>query len=153
MTTMQRVKRKRVRSKRSSSRQSHSKGAKQSLRTWFYSVLEPLAYLFTLIFIFTIPFEKMLEIDGIGTISRLVGLPLLGGWGLVLLVKHNFRRFSAFHWFSLLYVAICGLSYFWSLSAEGTEIMFGTYVQLYLVSLFIWFGLNSEKRCVQAFMV
>ena len=116
-----------------------------------YGVLEPLAYLFTLVFILTIPLEKILEFEGLGTISRLAGLPLICAWVLALIIRFNLRSFSAFHWFSLLYVVICGLSYFWSFTAEGTEILFKSYLQLYLVAVFMWVGLNTETRCVQAF--
>lgn len=127
-----------------------SSSRRTGLRVSAHSKLEPLAYLFVLVFIFTIPFEKTLEIDGIGTISKLAGAPLLGLWALVLILKPRFRKVTAFHGFCLLYVAICGFSYFWSLSAENTGILFRIYVQLYLLILFMWFGLNTERRCVQA---
>ncbi len=117
---------------------------------WLHSRFEPLAYWLTLIYIFTIPFEKMYEIEGVGTISRLAGIPLLGLWLFVIVLKPNIRKLTAFHWCSLLYVAICGMSFFWSVSEDRTSVTFLTYVQLYLVTLFIWFALNNDKRCFWA---
>jgi O-antigen ligase len=109
-----------------------------------------LAYLFTLIYIFTIPFENALLVEGIGSVSRAAGIPILALWVLLLVLKQQVRVFVPFFAFSLLFIIWCSFSLLWGQHPDIVTLFLFTYVQLFLASFFIWLTLNDKTRCIRA---
>jgi O-antigen ligase len=104
-----------------------------------------LAYAALWIFVFTVPWEDVLVIPGLGAVSRLTGMLALGLAMLAAVVNGRVRRWHLLHVAALLFVI-------WSGSAvlifELKEIptKFWTYVQLFLVLWMIWELAPSRKR-------
>ena len=118
-----------------------------------YQLIFPLAYLFTLVYIFTVPFENAIVIEGIGSISRVVGILIFGMWILLLLLKQSIRIFPPFFIFSALFVVWCSFALLWSRNPDVVKFFLFTYIQLFMASYFIWLTLNDKKRCVMALLV
>ena len=63
-----------------------------------------IAYAALWIFIFSVPWENVIVIPGLGAISRLTGMVALAMTVLAALVTGRFRRWQAFHIAALLFV-------------------------------------------------
>ncbi|MGH7527656.1 MAG: O-antigen ligase family protein, partial [Gemmatimonadales bacterium] len=109
------------------------------------------AYVALWIFIFALPWENMIVITGVGTISRLMGMFALGGAVLAAMVTGRLRRWRLFHVSALLFVIWSG----WNIyrgeiyrlaDHERTMSKFETYVQLFLVLWMIWELAPSIQR-------
>ena len=97
-----------------------------------------LAYAALWVFIFAVPWENIIVIPGIGTISRLMGMVALGFAVLAALMSGRLRRPQPFHVAALLFVICAGIGVFRTVD-EGRAIgKFGTYLQLLVVLWMIW---------------
>ena len=105
------------------------------------------AYLATLVYLFSIPIEKAFEVEGIGTISRALGVPLLALWMIALLLNPMYLRAHKFFVATALFVIWIGLTRYWAISPESSDFFLQTYIQLFLSSLCIWLALTNEVKC------
>ena len=103
------------------------------------------AYAALWLFVFSVPWEDVVVISGLGAISRLTGIVALGLALLAAVVSGRFRRWDLLHIAALLYVLL----------AVITVLVFGfetipkklwTYLQLLLVLWMIWELAPSRKR-------
>ena len=104
-----------------------------------------LAYAALCVFTFALPWENLIVIPGIGTISRLTGLIAFGLTLLATVVSGRFRRWHAFHISAVLFVA---LSVAFLLVNAGSKLPYklGTYVQLVVVLWVVWELAPSRQR-------
>jgi O-antigen ligase len=110
-----------------------------------------LAYAALWVFTFAVPWENIIVIPGLGTISKLMGIIALGFALLASLVTGRLRRLQSFHLAALLFVVWAGLSVFRT-GDEGRAITkFLTYFQLLLVLWMIW-ELATTLRRVQGLL-
>src|SRR4051812_35063591 len=107
-----------------------------------------LAYAALWVFIFAVPWENVIVIPGLGTISKLMGIIALGFAVLASLVTGRLRRPQYFHLAALLFVVWAGLSVFRTGDEPLAISKFTTYFQLLLVLWMIW-ELTSTFRRVQ----
>lgn len=97
-----------------------------------------LAYAALWVFVFAVPWENIIVITGIGTISRLLGMVALILAGLAALVSARVRRLKGFHISALLFVVWAGVGAFRTVDEKHAMIKAGTYLQLLLVLWMIW---------------
>lgn len=95
-------------------------------------------YICAVLFIFTIPMEKVIDLPGAGSLSRIVGLLTAGLWLLSLIQRRRMRSITAFHVLFFLFVLWNGASYFWSLEGERSLERISTWAQLAILVLIVW---------------
>jgi O-antigen ligase len=110
-----------------------------------------LAYAALWMFVFSVPWENVIAIPGVGAISRLFGMVALGLAVLAALVAGRVRRWRAFHVAALLFVIWSGCSVL-LFQMEVVPKKFYTYVQLFLVLWMIWELAPSAQRARGLFM-
>ena len=97
------------------------------------------------IFIFSVPWENVITISGLGAISRLTGAVALGLALLVAIVSGRFRRWQAFHIAALLFVIWAGLSVV-IFGMPQVPKKFWTYIQLFVVVWMMWELAPTRQR-------
>lgn len=102
------------------------------------SSMRLITYWLSLGMIFIIPWENVIYLESVGTISRAAGLLVAGFWILTVLVTGCFRRLHAFHLAALAFVLWNGISVAWSLETEVTLGLAMTYFQLFAMVLILW---------------
>lgn len=107
-----------------------------------------MAFSLTLALVFTIPWEDSVQVSGVGTISRAVGLLAAVLWLAQILGTGRLRPPDRFHAAVLLLVVWNGLTMFWSLNPVATITGFSTYVQLFVLLLMMW-ELFTTQRAVE----
>lgn len=105
-----------------------------------------LAFRLSLLLIFTIPWEAIVELPGIGTISRMIGLALVVPWFVLATNVNNHRRLDRFHGAFFLLVVWMGLTVYWSLDPGRSFSGFVTYTQLFVMLLVLWELMDSQER-------
>lgn len=108
---------------------------KEQASGWF--TIRTAALWLSLVFIFVLPLENAVYLPGLGRISKVVGLGLLGIWLLAVLTG-RFRRLFPVHLVMLLFVLWNGLTVFWSFNIDRTVESFLTYLQLLVMVFIIW---------------
>ena len=109
------------------------------------------AFSFLWLFVFTMAWENIVLIPGIGTVGRLVGL-LAFGVGLLAVVDHGrVRNLTAAHrWLALFVIWGC-FTCLWSSSLERTQVEALTYLQL-LAMIWIFRQLASSEQRQRSLM-
>ena len=102
-------------------------------------------------FVFALPWENVIVIPGVGTISRLAGMLALGMALLAAVVSGRFRRWRLFQTAALLFVIwtawnTYGGGYGFTGDYEMTTYRFRTYVQLLAVLWMVWELAPTERR-------
>ena len=83
--------------------------------------------------IFAIPWENVLTIEGVGTLSRIIGLGAAGAGLLAAVLGGGVRRPGPLLWTATAFAAWNGLSLFWTIDAELSMLRVFTYAQLLLL--------------------
>jgi O-antigen ligase/polysaccharide polymerase Wzy-like membrane protein len=96
------------------------------------------AYAALWLFCFAVPWENVVAVPGVGTISRLMGMVALGFALMATVVSARVRRLQFFHVAALLFVICAGLGVFRSPDEPRAISKFLTYFQLLLVLWMIW---------------
>jgi O-antigen ligase len=111
--------------------------------------MRKVAYILSLILIFTIPWEDAFTSAVFGSITRLIGLITLGVWLVAILLTGRFRRLHIFHLLVLFFVLWNIASAFWTHSLDETTRYIKTYVQLAILSWIIW-DLYTTSKALKA---
>jgi O-antigen ligase len=90
------------------------------------------------LFTCTIPFEKSVEIAGVGSISKLAGLVAAAFGVLAVVLSRRVRMPGASLILAAAFVAWSAVSRFWSLSPADTQERAGTYAPLLLIAALCW---------------
>ena len=109
-----------------------------------------------LVFIFTIPWENMLVIPGIGTISRLAGMLAFAMGLIAFLLQPQLRNMKLFHVLFLTFVMYSAVSYGWSLDHALSMERINSYLQLVLFVWLIWQFVETEQHvlfCGQSYVL
>jgi O-antigen ligase len=109
------------------------------------------AYATLWVFVFSIPWENVLVIPGVGAVTRLTGLLAAAIAGLAIVASGRMRRWHAFHLAALLFVIWAG---FGLLVVRVGEVpaKFWTYVMLFVVVCLIWELARSAQRLLGLLM-
>jgi O-antigen ligase len=96
------------------------------------------AYWLMLALVFTLPWENVAELPGIGRVSRLAGLLLAATWVLAVITSGWVRAPRASHLFALLFVLWNAASLLWTYDGPATLESVWTYLQLIALMYVIW---------------
>lgn len=120
------------------------------------ALFERFVFICAIAFVFTVPWENAVRISGFGTISRAVGIPLIGAWLLLMFRAGRVRRLHAFHIGIMSFVFWCALTLLWSANLDLTVQQSKTFVQLLASLLIIWTVVDTPDRSrglLQAFVL
>jgi O-antigen ligase len=112
-----------------------------------------LAYAALWVFVFSIPWENVIVIHGLGAVSRLTGMLAAGIAGLAIVVSGRMRRWHGFHVTALVFVlwAGCSLLLFRS-GLDTVPNKYWTFVMLFVVVAIIWELARSRPRLLGLMM-
>jgi O-antigen ligase len=96
------------------------------------------AYLISLVFIFMIPWEGVLEFPGLGTGTRVLGLLMASIWFVSVFFTNKFRKPQLFHILVLLFVLWNTISIFWSAEPRRSVDQVITWTLLLGLTFIIW---------------
>ncbi len=97
-----------------------------------------IAYLFSVLLVFIIPWEDSVSVTTLGSMAKLIGLVVAGFWLVTILLEGKFRKPSLFHILVLLFFLWNVVSIFWSADTDSTLQRIKTYSQIYLLMLVFW---------------
>ena len=100
--------------------------------------MRTVAFVLSLLFIFTLPWEEMILLGGFGTVGRLVGVILATLWAATVVLTNEIRKPRVFHAVFGLFVLWQLLSVFWTVDADETMRRLPAYVQLIGMVYIIW---------------
>lgn len=115
-----------------------------------------LAFVSLWLMVFAMPWEDAVTIPGFGTSVRLIGMVALGLGVLAILERGKVRQPALGHVIMILFVAMAGLSFLWSLFPEGTLTESFSYVQLFTMVWLIWElapDLQKQMHLMQAYVL
>lgn len=110
-----------------------------------------LAYAALCVFTFALPWENLVVIPGIGTISRVTGLIAFALALFTTVISGRFRRWHPFHISALLFVSLSA-AFLMIHAAVKIPIKFGTYVQLAVVLWIVWELAPTRQRLLGLMM-
>lgn len=111
-----------------------------------------LAYAAVWVFVFSVPWENVLVIPGIGVVSRLTGMLAMGLTVLMVVVSGRIRSWRAFHVAALLFVFWAGFVLWLNATASNLPLKFWTYPQLFLVLWLVWEMAPSRRHQLGLFL-
>lgn len=100
--------------------------------------MNKLPYWFLCFFVFTLPWQGVVVIPGIGTISRLLGFVLVGLAILYILINKNMKEVPLFIIASVLFVVWGLISYTWSYIPSATISRFIQSIQFLAMVWLVW---------------
>jgi len=103
------------------------------------------AYAALWIFVFAVPWDRLIALPGLNIVTRVTGGLALGLTLLAILVSGRVRRWRVFHVAALLFLAWAGFGV-WVLQVGGIPKKFYTFVQLFVAVLMIWELASTTKR-------
>lgn len=105
------------------------------------------AYWFLWFFVFVLPWQNVVQITGVGTISRLAGIVAFVVGLFAVLSTGRLRRPTVFHFWAICFVAWSGLTVFWTLDPRATAVRFSGNLQLMALVWLVWeLSQTSERR-------
>ncbi len=105
-----------------------------------------IAYAALWIFVFSVPWERMLALPGVSVLPRATGALALGLGLLAAVISGRFRRWHRFHVAALLFWAWAAAELMLFHFGDRLPFKFWTYGQLLLVLWMIWELAPSEQR-------
>ncbi|MFZ4828187.1 MAG: O-antigen ligase family protein [Phototrophicaceae bacterium] len=108
-------------------------------------LMNRLAYWAILAFVFSIPFETSIT-AGQNSLSRFIGVAVLGLSALALLERRHLYPLRVFHGLVLLYVLYGMSSYLWSWLPPRTFQYLQTYIQVVLWMMLAWQLVDTPSR-------
>lgn len=100
--------------------------------------MRAMALSFSLVLIFVIPWEGVIQLPGLGTVARSLGLAVGAFWLATVVISGRFRKPGAFHIAVAIFVLWNAISVFWSADVNRSMTRVGTWVQLLVLVLIIW---------------
>jgi O-antigen ligase len=100
--------------------------------------MRTIAFSLSLFFIFSIPWEGVIDVPGLGTGAKLAGLALAGSWLATVVIRREFRKPKPFHILVCLFVVWNAVSIFWSADHGKSAAHLRTWFQLLGFVVIIW---------------
>ena len=72
------------------------------------------------LYIFSVPWDNIVTIPGLGTVARLAGMAVVGATILTVLLEGRFRKPDSIVWLATAFIAVSALSLLWTLSYPET---------------------------------
>lgn len=118
--------------------------------------MKKLAYYISLLMIFASSWENIALVEGIGRISKVIGILLACVWLVGVLLTGEIRRPRIFHISVALFVTWSAASLLWTVDVEATLAMAKTFVQLLIMVFILWDLLRTTvdvERAMQAYVL
>ena len=111
--------------------------------------MRTVTYWLSLLLIFTIPWENILNLANLGRISRVIGLMVAVIWLATVLFTRKIRKPNSFHVFIYLFILWNMITILWSINPNRTISRIQTYFQLFIFILIVW-DFYSEPLALKA---
>lgn len=111
--------------------------------------MRKIAFWLALVLLFMIPWENSVIVDGVGRISRVMGILVAAFWLGTVVATGKLRQLRPFHLVVFLYFFWNGLTILWTNDPSTTLDRISTYVQLLGFAWLLW-DLLSTKEAVRA---
>lgn len=105
-----------------------------------------LGYIAVWIVVFAIPWENVVILPGVGTITRLLGMVAVGIGLCLVLVRGRVRRPSTFHWCALAFLLYGCASLYWTVDRVASVERVWKNVQIIALLWLIWEATSTPKR-------
>ena len=118
--------------------------------------MHSVAFLLSLIVVFTIPWEDAITVGGIGTLTRAIGLLAVVVWLYYVVVSGAFRKPHLFHILVCCFIIWNTLSIFWSTANDETIQRILTVSQLGILAWILWDLYrtpNAMRSALQAYIL
>ena len=96
--------------------------------------------------VFAIPWENVVILPGVGTITRLLGMVAVGVGICVILVRGRLRKPNAFHWFALAFLLYGCASLYWTIDRQESAMRVWKNLQIIALLWLIWEATSTPKR-------
>lgn len=111
--------------------------------------MRKIAFWLALVLLFMIPWENSVIVDGVGRISRVMGILVAAFWLGTVVATGKLRQLRPFHLVVFLYFFWNGLTILWTNDTNATLDRISTYVQLLGFAWLLW-DLLSTQEAVRA---
>ncbi|MCC6454642.1 MAG: O-antigen ligase family protein [Caldilineaceae bacterium] len=111
--------------------------------------MRSIVFALSLVFIFFIPWEGVVQLPGVGTGAKLVGFVLAALWVATVVITNRLRKPGPFQIAVAAFVLWNALSVFWSADPETTIVHVQTWVQLLGMVLIMW-DLFTTRAAISA---
>ncbi len=111
--------------------------------------MRSITYFLSLILIFIIPWEGVVQIPGLGTGARILGFAVAAVWLATVFVSGRMRKPGLFQIVASIFVLWNAISVYWSGNPTRTLSHVVTWVQL-LALVFIWWDVFTERSALLA---
>jgi O-antigen ligase len=100
--------------------------------------LYTITYKLSLVFIFFIPWEGVIDLPGLGSGTKIIGFALTAFWVVTIVIEGRFRKPRPFYVVLCLFVIWNAISVFWSGDLDRTITHVVTWIQLLGLVLILW---------------
>ena len=114
--------------------------------------MKTLAYRLLLVMVFTLPWENVVDLPGVGRVSKGVGLLVALVWVADLVVSQRVRRPEAVHILALLFVLWNACSLMWTVDGPASQERVLTYVQLLALMMVFWDTVTTVRAMGQVLL-
>jgi len=98
------------------------------------------------VFVFSIPWEKSIQLPGIATLSHLIGVLAFAAAAVVAVRRGEIRRPNLALALAAVFVAWAGLTWFWSIDPGSTAHRAATFAELLAMTWLIWDSCRDGAR-------
>jgi len=100
--------------------------------------MRTIAFTLSLVFIFVIPWEGVVQLPGFGNAAKFIGLAVAAFWVATVVITGRLRKPGPFHIMVWLFVLWNAVSVWWSVDPDGTVAHLVTWVQLLVLAFILW---------------
>ena len=106
-------------------------------------------HIFVWLFVFTVPWQNMLVLPGLGTVSSLLGIGAIGATIVHVILRGRVRPLVPFHYFATAFFLWVFLSAFWGVARQQSMMKdLNTYLQVFIMLWMIWEASPTASRLV-----
>lgn len=113
--------------------------------------MKKLSYWLSLVLVFTIPWDNVVDLPGLGTLNKLIGSLVAAVWVLNVVLTGKMRKPHLFHCILLVFIVWSAITLIWSVDPTRTGARIPTYLQLLILVLMMW-DLYTTPKAMQAAM-
>ncbi|MBT2667489.1 O-antigen ligase family protein [Bacillus sp. ISL-4] len=111
--------------------------------------MERLCFTLLLLFVFSLPFENMYVVEGLGTITKLIGFPFFILSTFLIIKRGYVKKLSYYHLIIISFCIFGILSFFWSINPSSSVKSISTLIQLTILLIYISQVINNFSMLVK----
>ena len=120
--------------------------------------LTVLAYIFSWLFVFAVPWENVVIFPGVGTVGKVAGIAAFGVTVVGVLLTAKVRKLASYHWVAFAYLCWVILSAFWGVNTYCSpvygcpvRIMINKYILVLTMVWVLWEATPTRSRLTNLF--